>query len=231
MISDIARNDLLGQGICHVDIAAPIERDLALSVVAIAKNKESRTVFTSPAIDDDLTSLVEEKEVSAYVAGVDVLLLDGHQMKSATQIARQARVAGVVVILDGDLYRPGIEALLPLVDIAIFGKSFVVPNRADKREIFEFLGSFGINYVIATDGPKPIEFVCAGVLGRIEVEQVSVVDTLAAGDVFHGAFCYSYSINHDVLQALKFAARVASRSVTRFGTRDWMREFKPSSFE
>jgi sugar/nucleoside kinase (ribokinase family) len=230
-ISDIARSDLVRHGVRHVDITENREREPALSAIAIAGNNGSRTIFTSPAIDDELAGPFCKEDVSAYVAGVDILLLDGHQTKLATCIAHQAKDGGVAVVLDGDLYRPNTEELLPLIDIVIFGKSFTVPGRTSNREAFKYFESFGIKHVIATHGEKLIEFVSDGVFGGMEVDEVSVVDTLAAGDFFHGAFCYSYSTGRDIQRALKFAARVASRSVTRFGTRDWMKEHEPSGFE
>jgi sugar/nucleoside kinase (ribokinase family) len=58
---------------------------------------------------------------------------------------------------------------------------------------------------------------------------VPVVDTLGAGDVFHGALTYGLaSIVGHQLEATRFAgllgnaARVASTACASFGTRAWM---------
>lgn len=229
-ISDIARKDLARHGVRHTDITGNSEREPVLSAVAIAESSGSRTIFTSPFIDD-VTGPFGREEASAYVDGIDILLLDGHQMKLATSIARQAKEDGVAVVLDGDLYRKNMEEVLPFVDIAIFGKSFTVPSTTSNRGAFEYFQSFGVKHVIATNGEKPIEFISDGVLGSVGINEVSVVDTLAAGDFFHGAFCYSYSISRDIQRALKFASGVATRSVTKFGTRDWMGEREPPCSE
>jgi sugar/nucleoside kinase (ribokinase family) len=230
-ISDIARSDLVRHRVRHIDITDTHDCEPALSVIANAQNNGSRTIFTSPAIDDEFAGPFGKNQVSGYMTEIDILLLDGHQAKLATHIAHQAREAGVPVVLDGDLYRSSTEDLLPLVDIVIFGKSFAIPRGLSKRDRFEYFESFGISHIIATNGAEPIEFLCDGLLGSIEVEDVPVLDTLGAGDFFHGAFCYSFSKDRDIQRALRFAARVASKSVTTFGTRNWMEECDPSDFE
>jgi sugar/nucleoside kinase (ribokinase family) len=46
---------------------------------------------------------------------------------------------------------------------------------------------------------------------------VDAVDTLAAGDVFHGAFALALLEGGDPLQALRFAAAAAAIKCSRFG--------------
>jgi sugar/nucleoside kinase (ribokinase family) len=46
---------------------------------------------------------------------------------------------------------------------------------------------------------------------------VHTVDTLGAGDVFHGAFALAITENQDVPAALRFASAAAALKCTRFG--------------
>lgn len=48
---------------------------------------------------------------------------------------------------------------------------------------------------------------------------MKVVDTNAAGDIFHGAFTYALSIGYDYYEALEFANVTASLSTTKTGGR------------
>jgi sulfofructose kinase len=48
---------------------------------------------------------------------------------------------------------------------------------------------------------------------------VQVVDTLAAGDVFHGAFALALAEGQALAQAARFACHAASLKCTRFGGR------------
>ena len=47
--------------------------------------------------------------------------------------------------------------------------------------------------------------------------QVEAVDTLGAGDTFHGAFAVRFVESRDVVDAMRFAAAAAAIKCTRFG--------------
>jgi len=60
--------------------------------------------------------------------------------------------------------------------------------------------------------------------GEIPAESVTCVDSLAAGDIFHGAFCYGYLEKElGFEQALEYASKIATESVKYKGPREWMR--------
>jgi sugar/nucleoside kinase (ribokinase family) len=46
---------------------------------------------------------------------------------------------------------------------------------------------------------------------------VHTVDTLGAGDVFHGAFALAITEKQDLREALRFASAAAALKCTRFG--------------
>ena len=48
---------------------------------------------------------------------------------------------------------------------------------------------------------------------------MKAVDTLAAGDVFHGAFAYALADGMDEMTAFRFSSAVAAIKCTRFGGR------------
>jgi len=55
--------------------------------------------------------------------------------------------------------------------------------------------------------------------GHIPAFPVTAVDTLAAGDVFHGAVCFGLTQGWDMEHNLGFAAAAAAIKCTRFGGR------------
>jgi len=60
----------------------------------------------------------------------------------------------------------------------------------------------------------------------IAVTKIRAVDTLGAGDIFHGAFCYYISQpGYEFREALSAAAHVATFSCRDPGTRWWMEKF------
>jgi sugar/nucleoside kinase (ribokinase family) len=77
--------------------------------------------------------------------------------------------------------------------------------------------------VAITKGAEPVSFVSAGISGVVRAPQVDVVDTMGAGDIFHGAFCYYAAAGHGFVEALVEATTVAGESCRYRGTREWMR--------
>jgi sugar/nucleoside kinase (ribokinase family) len=68
---------------------------------------------------------------------------------------------------------------------------------------------------------KPIKYLSQGKSDAINVPNIQPTDTLGAGDIFHGAFCY-YILQENFSLALEKAASIAAKSCKYFGTRRWM---------
>lgn len=226
-VADVAKQDLARRAVRHVDLTEVRGDDPAVSVVVVCEDSGSRTILTSPAIDRDADGPCAVGTLSAVVESADIVLLDGYEPEVAKAVAARARAAGTTVVLDGDRYKPGLEDILPMVDIAIFGKSFAIPGSTEESDLFDYFASYGARLVVATNGADPVKYLSGGSRRGLEVEPVRAVDTLAAGDFFHGAFCYAMASGSGDEQALSLAARIASRSVTQFGTRAWMSDDQP----
>ena len=73
-------------------------------------------------------------------------------------------------------------------------------------------------FIAVTDGPDPVLWRDeTDAIRQLPVFHVAAVDTLAAGDVFHGAFALALVEGRDTEGALRFAAAAASLKCTRFG--------------
>lgn len=121
--------------------------------------------------------------------------------------------------MDGGSWKEGTEALLPVVDIAICSADFAVP---DEESVFSYLQKAGVQMGAITHGGAAIPYYSEEGEGVLPVSSVKVVDTLGAGDIFHGAFCYSYARTADWIRSLKEAAVVAGESCTCLGAKTWI---------
>ena len=157
-----------------------------------------------------------------WLEGASLLLVDGHYMPLCINAARFARSRNMRVILDSGSWKHDMASLLPYVDIAICSDDFRPPDCRDDADALEFLSRAGIARVAITRGAAPIRYRQDGVEGEISIEQVRARDTLGAGDIFHGAFCFSTCRGCTFIDALKFAAQVATFSCRHIGTRDWI---------
>lgn len=153
--------------------------------------------------------------------GVDILLIDGHQMAVGCHLAQMATSYHIPVAIDGGSWKPGFDKLLPFVDYAICSANFFPPGCHNPEEVMAYLADMGIPHIAITQGENPIQYLDAGSFGSIQVPQINAIDTLGAGDIFHGAFCH-YIGQHNFTDALAAAAQIASKSCLHFGTRSWM---------
>lgn len=151
-----------------------------------------------------------------------ILLVDGHAIEACQAWAHAAHSSNIPVIFDGGSWKPGTEELLKSVDVAICSADFRPPACPDENATIEYLRSRGIKQIAITKGSDPVRFVLDSSDGFIEIPKVEAVDTMGAGDIFHGAFCFYFSEGHDFPLALRKAAQIAAGSCGFPGTRQWM---------
>ncbi len=153
----------------------------------------------------------------------DVVLIDGYIAASALDTVRRARAMGIPVVIDGGSWRSYFTDLLPHCDIAICSEDFAPPGVAGPEAIFSYLTEYGIAYRAVTRGERPILYECPAGSGAVPVEKIDAIDTLGAGDIFHGAFAYEWACGErDFPAALAAASRTATLSCRHFGTRSWI---------
>lgn len=224
VFADFISCDITQFGVSLIDpIATRPGKPTFASIITDNKNGD-RTVFSyHPEM-----KLSEETSVTVDVRNYQAALFDGFYPVSTQSVARACREQGVTTVLDGGSWKPGIPGLLGDVDIVICSNDFRVPDGDDPATIFEYLHSRGVRNVAITRGERSILVSENGVRDEVAVERVSAVDTLGAGDVFHGAFMYFFSNGDSFNDALFKAGRVAGRSCLGFGTREWMRDYTKS---
>jgi sugar/nucleoside kinase (ribokinase family) len=162
------------------------------------------------------------------LTGVRVVLLDGHHPALGARVASLATQAGIPVLLDAGSWKDDIVGLLPRIGVAACSADFQPPGgrRAgdDPWATATVLHRHGVPTVLITDGPKPVVWsTIDGERGRIEVPAVRAVDTLGAGDAFHGALAAAYAVGaRSIRSVVEFAAQVASMRCSVLGGRAWL---------
>jgi len=217
-ITQLIRADLASYGVAIADLDSNLSQPPPISSIIVSQGTGERAVISINAVK----SQVEPERIPADILqGVDIVLIDGHQMAVGQAIAQLAKANHIPVVVDGGSWKPGFERVLPFVDYAICSANFSPPSCNSTSEVFNYLSAAGIPHIAITRGENPIQYLSAGDYGSLEVPQIQAVDTLGAGDVFHGAFCH-YILRENFTDALVAAANVASDSCQFFGTRYWM---------
>jgi sugar/nucleoside kinase (ribokinase family) len=221
-LAHVAKHDIVEHKVDLIDCSDQPKRPPILASILVDLSNGNRSVVYS---NTDLRKLRHDAVNETLLEYADVLMLDGYYLPQALQMATWAKSLHIPVILDGGSWKEGLETLLPLVDYAICSRNFLPPGCTDATGMMTRLATFGINHVAITRDGEPILAQTNGTTSEVPVMPIQPVDTLGAGDIFHGAFCH-YILENDFLLSLERAGEVASLSCTSLGTRAWIEQEK-----
>jgi sugar/nucleoside kinase (ribokinase family) len=223
-LAKIVREDLAHSSIRLHDMAGGRREALPISSAMVHRASGDRTVVSANAA---VFSPVKAEFDSKWLRGPEIVEVDGQYMGLCIAAARAAHQRGIPVVLDSGSWKPGMTKLLPFLDSAICSGDFRPPGCRSENDVLEFLAGRHIPRVAITRGNSSIRFLDGGRSGEIRVRQVRPIDTLGAGDIFHGAYCYyACQAGTSFREALKAASEVASFSIRYAGTRSWMSRYR-----
>ncbi len=215
-ISDLILAGLSREG---VDCAGCVRLDGVTSAIsAIFVNvRGERTIATHRSHRLDA---VMPLDAGRLAAGADAVLADNRCVDFSLPICRAALRRGVPVILDADKPTRPEDALFSACSHIVFSAESLRATMAT-NDLAAALLEFGQStnaFLAVTDGPNPVLWRDdTGTICEMPVFRVTAVDTLAAGDVFHGAFTLALLEGRDAVVAMRFAAAAAAVKCTRFG--------------
>ncbi|MBH8564321.1 sugar kinase [Nostoc sp. CENA67] len=217
-MTQLIQSDLANYQVAIADLEPSTSAAPPVSSIIVTQATGERAVVSINAVKTQASHTSIPPDI---LQNVDIVLIDGHQMAVSYDIALMAKAKNIPVIIDGGSWKTGFEQVLPFVDYAVCSANFYPPFCRIEEEVFAYLNAFKIPHIAITHGEKPIAYLSNGQTGILTVPSVQAVDTLGAGDIFHGAFC-NYILQSSFTDALAQAARVAADSCQFFGTRRWM---------
>jgi sugar/nucleoside kinase (ribokinase family) len=216
--AEMVKQELQQYGVRLTDFCDLKNFSPPISSVVIHGASGSRTIFNAPAqLPDNIASVPVPTE--------PLLLADCFYIFHAGTWFHEFATCGGVICLDGGSWRPEIGELLPLARIAICSESFRPPGVRTSEEALDYLAQHGVAAAAITRGASDIIGCERDRRFAVGIEPVRTIDTLAAGDILHGAFCWYYLQTGCFEQALRKASKIATRSVEFFGAREWMAHF------
>lgn len=220
-IARMIAEELAHVGVRVVDVAPELADAAPVSSVVVTESTGDRAV-----IGGDAAAVDAPEPDAAMLAGAlgdaDVVLLDGHHPRIAAAVLHAAP-AGLPTVLDAGRWKPAMSALIPAVTDVVASADFRAPGAADSTATAEWILGRGAPVVVTTAGRGPVRWWTDGVSGEVQVPTVDAVDTLAAGDVFHGAYAFAVAAHAGVRSRISFAAAVAATRCAHVGPRSWLR--------
>ena len=221
-VADLIRADLAAHEVRVVDAAAGTTRAVPVSAVSVVESTGDRSVVSLDAVTSDATP---PAGLGDLVAAADVVLVDGHHPLIAQAAARYAAELSLTLVVDAGRWKPVLSDVIPLATDMVCSNDFRVPGAVDTAATAAALVAGGVRTVVTTHGGDPVEWWSNGEAGSVPVEPVVVVDTLGAGDVFHGAYAYfSTRVESGVTQRIDRSARLAALRCSVVGPRAWLGE-------
>lgn len=143
------------------------------------------------------------------------------RVDTVCHLLKKAKQKGLITVLNSAPYQPLPKEIYPYID-------FFVPNE---HELDGYVGKYDGNYedkarlmvnqgiknVIVTLGDKGSLLVNKDEVFKVSANKVDAVDTTAAGDSYLGAFVTALNEGKSVKEAMVFATKCSSITVTRKG--------------
>jgi sugar/nucleoside kinase (ribokinase family) len=220
-VADLIRADLAAYGVTVVDASAGSSRAVPVSAVSVLESTGDRSVVSLDAVNSDAPA---PQGLDDLVASADVVLVDGHHPLIARAAAASASGRRTTVVVDAGRWKPVMTDLVVHATDVVCSSDFRVPGTSDSESTAAALVGSGVRTVVTTHGGDPVQWWSEGESGSLPVEPVTVVDTLGAGDAFHGAYAYfSTRIDTDVVDRVDRSSRVAALRCSVVGPRAWLR--------
>ena len=218
-LTAIIRDELRQHQIPLIDLDPSSAEMPPVSSILVNELNGNRSVISGHATRKQMPG---EAFDASVLENAKLLMVDGHQMSCAIRAATKAKERGIPVVLDGGSWKERTDELLAHTQIAICSENFRPPGAVAMSDVTAYVLDHGVPQVAITRGAKAVVWATRENSGEVAVPRVKAVDTLGAGDIFHGAFCYQVAQGLPFVRALQFAGEVAAKSCQFFGTRSWM---------
>lgn len=158
-------------------------------------------------------------DVDHLVASADAVLADNRFPEFVRPICAAARARDISVVLDVDGPTPMDDDLFRIATHVVFSSDGLGATTGldDPGAALERIAATTPSFLAVTRGPQDVLWREEGRLRTSSVFAVDAVDTLGAGDVFHGAFVLALAEGKDEAAAMRFAAAAAGLKCTRLG--------------
>jgi len=184
-------------------------------------------IMIDPSGERTIVTFRDPQLWKVHLPDTDELLEDCHAILTesrcapfCTELCVEARRRGIPVIVDVDRAMSLREGLLTASSHLVFSNEPLQETAgvADDGEALKKIAKLTASFLAGTRGAQGTIWLDEHQnLQQTPAFPVHTVDTLGAGDVFHGAFALAITENQEIGEALRFASAAAALKCTRFG--------------
>jgi sugar/nucleoside kinase (ribokinase family) len=210
ILSDLAKEDIDCSGVARVDRGAA-----SVSLILLDATGE-KTIATRRGVN---LGDVVPNDPAKLLAYADAVLVDNRFPQFVTAVCRAAQARKIPIVIDLDQSTRVDDPLLALGThvVASAEALFGMTGLQDYKGALERLAEHLSGFVAITDGPKGVYWLEGGELRHLPAFKVKVIDSLGAGDAFHGGFTLGLAEGRALPDMLRFASATAALKCTKFG--------------
>jgi sulfofructose kinase len=159
------------------------------------------------------------KDADRLVADADAVLVDNRFPQFVAEVCQAAQKRKIPIVIDLDQATTVRDPLLALGTHvvssaeALHGTIGLKDYGAGLKKLAEHISGF----VAITDGPHGVYWLEGGSLRHMPAFKVKAIDSLGAGDAFHGGFTLALAEGRELHDMLRFASATAALKCTKFG--------------
>jgi sulfofructose kinase len=187
----------------------------ALSVIFI-NDRGERMIVTHR---DNRLAAATPADPSSLVTFADAVLADNRYPEFVRPICAAARARRLPVVLDADRPTYISDDLFTFATHIVFSSECLRATTGldDLGVALARIAEETPSFLACTDGPRDVVWLDGRTPRTSPVFTVQAVDTLGAGDVFHGAFTLALAEKRGLVGAMRFAAAAAALKCSRLG--------------
>lgn len=168
---------------------------------------------------DERLSAARLADPERLARDADAILVDNRFAEFVLPLCHAARAAGRPCVLDGDRPTVATSELFRACSHLVFAADGLRATAEcdDLGAALRRIARETESFIAVTDGANGALWLEGDALRHMPAFQVSAIDTLGAGDTFHGAFVLALAEGHGEVDAIRFATAAAAIKCTRFG--------------
>ena len=213
-IGDLILSDLTAEGVDVANVTCTETAGSSFSSVYIDREGERQIVNFRGA------GLILDTSWFAGVADIGAVLVDTRRVDAAIDALNLAKARGVPGVVDAEA--PIDHAILTSashVALSMQGLVSLVPDCDHSEALRQIAETYGC-WACVTDGENGVWFTGVKGVEHMPAFPIQPLDTLAAGDIWHGAFALALAEGQTEPTAIRFANAAAALKCMTIGGRN-----------
>jgi len=221
----IIKKQLHDYGVEVIDFAKGADVLPSISGISVNKTNGNRTIWSGQPLYNKINDEKFETVMYSISMGkASFCFSDCNVPQISIKVLQEAKKHSKTIILDAGSWKDNFDFYLSVADEVI--ASAVCKPPTHHHDFMAAAMDYGVKNVAITDGGEAIKWKSPEEQGKIAPPKVEAKDTLGAGDIFHGAYCFFRVVkNLSFADSLEKAAEVASLSVQYWGPREGVKAY------